>query len=50
MNIVNDIKLHVMIYSANHGPKRFDEEIMPIINDTCPIIEIYVLTSGQRLI
>ena len=32
----------------NNGPKRFDEEIMPIVNETCPHIEVYVLTSGQH--
>ncbi|HCW8536915.1 TPA: hypothetical protein OYJ26_002859, partial [Staphylococcus aureus] len=48
MNIADDIKFHVVIYSENNGPKRFDEEIMPIVNETCPHIEVYVLTSGQH--
>ncbi|UTI88045.1 hypothetical protein [Mammaliicoccus sciuri] len=48
MNIADDIKFHVVIYSENNGPKRFDEEIMPIIKETCPHIEVYVLTSGQH--
>ncbi len=39
MNIADDIKFHVVIYSENNGPKRFDEEIMPIVNETCPHIE-----------
>ncbi|PCM41081.1 hypothetical protein MUA27_00395 [Mammaliicoccus sciuri] len=48
MNIADDIKFHIVIYSENNGPKRFDEEIMPIIKETCPHIEVYVLTSGQH--
>lgn len=46
MNIVDDIKFYVVIYSENNGLKWFDEEIMFIVNEICLYIEVYVLISG----
>lgn len=48
MNIDERVKFHIIIFSENNGPKQFEKEIMPIVNESCPHIEVYVLTSGRH--